>query len=459
MSIPSVALNEDSPAGSAFVRGGDDRIREFKTQVREILTIDHFFPSSGQSDACGRHKRITLIEATDIGAIPGTWVGTESTAILGAQTVSGKPELCFTNEDDWDVIITDGQKIALQNSRLPNNTYLIGRNAAGAANVNMFKVNASDIIEFATFPITPSAAPDADYEVANKKYIDDMKSTTAVADKIPVMGTSGYMPDASVDTTALKTATGEVSGTSWTSYTLPGGTYGFYPQVKCSGGNGAAMTIGGDMYGFQVANKVTATTYYTAIFMRMEDGVTGYAQQRYVTASGTDHWIFLLIDKTTKDIIGAYQAPDHPAYGNGGDFDKVSHPFGNYDETKHEIILVDQETIAELKAQVTEEKSLLTLVNEEYKPNMTREIGYQPIHSGRFIDKKPELVQSIPTYIKVRGLSRLTQVDKDVRDEKRKQVAEKVEQDKQRRQQARTSAETKLKALGLTEEELVTLRV
>jgi len=173
MSVPTVALNEDSPAGSAYIRGGDDRIREYKLQVREILQVDHYFPSSGQSDACGRHKRITLMEAADIGAVHGTWDGTESIVFLGAQTEAGKPELCYRDEDDTDVILTAVGKIALQNSRLPNNTYLIARNQAGAANVNMFKVNASDIIEFATFPITPSAAPDANYEVANKKYVDD----------------------------------------------------------------------------------------------------------------------------------------------------------------------------------------------------------------------------------------------------------------------------------------------
>jgi hypothetical protein len=190
MGLPTVALNEDSPAGSAYIRGGDDRIREYKLQVREILEIDHFFPSSGQSDACGQHKRITLLEATDIGAIPATWVGTESTVFLGAQTEAGKPELCYRDEDDTDVILTDVGKIALQNGRLPNQTYLIARNQAGAANVNIFKVNASDIIEFATFPITPSAAPDADYEVANKKYIDD---------KFPVnlaSGVTGTLPAA-----------------------------------------------------------------------------------------------------------------------------------------------------------------------------------------------------------------------------------------------------------------------
>jgi hypothetical protein len=190
MSLPTVTLNEDSPAGTAYIRGGDDRIREYKLQVREILAIDHFFPSSGQDDACGRHKQMTLIEATNIGTGVVGGVGVPAITVLGGQTVSGKSELVYTDEDNTDVIITDVGKIALQNSRLPNNTYLIARNQAGAANVNMFKVNASDIIEFATFPITPSAAPDADYEVANKKYIDD---------KFPVnlaSGVTGTLDDA-----------------------------------------------------------------------------------------------------------------------------------------------------------------------------------------------------------------------------------------------------------------------
>lgn len=60
--------------------------------------------------------------------------------------------------------------------RLENNTNLRARNAANDGDVNIIKVNASDIPEFAQFPITPSAAPDADYEVANKKYVDDQIS-------------------------------------------------------------------------------------------------------------------------------------------------------------------------------------------------------------------------------------------------------------------------------------------
>ena len=57
--------------------------------------------------------------------------------------------------------------------RLENNFALRSRNAANDADVNLFKLNGSDIMEFSFFPITPSSAPDADYEVANKKYVDD----------------------------------------------------------------------------------------------------------------------------------------------------------------------------------------------------------------------------------------------------------------------------------------------
>lgn len=102
MGLPTVALNEATPAGASYVRAGDDRIREYKTQVREILEVDHYFPSSGQNDACGRHKQMTLIEAANIGS------GAAGIPILGAQTADGKPELVFTDEDDTDVQITKG---------------------------------------------------------------------------------------------------------------------------------------------------------------------------------------------------------------------------------------------------------------------------------------------------------------------------------------------------------------
>lgn len=97
---PTVALNEASPAGDSYVALGDNRIREYKTQVREVMEVDHDFPSSGQTETAGQHKQVTLQESADIGS------GDEGVPILGAQTYDGKPELTYTDEDDNDVQIT-----------------------------------------------------------------------------------------------------------------------------------------------------------------------------------------------------------------------------------------------------------------------------------------------------------------------------------------------------------------
>lgn len=172
--IPTVSLNENTPTGGSFVRDGDDRIREYKTQNREILEIDHVYPSSGQSATAGQHKQVTLQEAADIGT------GATGVPVLGAQTVDGKPELTFTDEDDNDVILTDSGKISLQNGRLPNDTYLIGRNNADDGDINVLKVGTSNTVTFGVVTtlvdaslLSTSAAPTTDAMISNKKYVDD----------------------------------------------------------------------------------------------------------------------------------------------------------------------------------------------------------------------------------------------------------------------------------------------
>lgn len=75
---------------------------------------------------------------------------------LGIGTATPATEL----EVDGDINVT-------------NDTDLIG----GIQKQNLLDKSASETVSgeytFSTFPITPSAAPDADYEVANKKYVDD----------------------------------------------------------------------------------------------------------------------------------------------------------------------------------------------------------------------------------------------------------------------------------------------
>lgn len=104
-SIPTTAWDENSPAGSQAVSLGDDRIREMKTQVREVVSVDHKMGSSGNDPDNGKHNKITLLEQSDLGT------GTNGKPILGAQTANSKAELIFTNEDDVDIQITKDTKI------------------------------------------------------------------------------------------------------------------------------------------------------------------------------------------------------------------------------------------------------------------------------------------------------------------------------------------------------------
>lgn len=57
--------------------------------------------------------------------------------------------------------------------RLSNNAYLRSRNAADSADINICKVNASDVIEFASFP-QKSGTPSNNDDLANKAYVDSV---------------------------------------------------------------------------------------------------------------------------------------------------------------------------------------------------------------------------------------------------------------------------------------------
>jgi len=103
--IPTTSYDPTSPAGSQAISLGDDAIRLLKVQIQEVIDVDHDFPSSGQAADVGQHKQVTLQEQADLGT------GAAGATILGSQTVSGKGELVYTDEDDNDIQITSGGKI------------------------------------------------------------------------------------------------------------------------------------------------------------------------------------------------------------------------------------------------------------------------------------------------------------------------------------------------------------
>ena len=121
MSIPTVSWDETSPAGTQAASLGDNRIRELKTQIREVVDVDHKFDSSGQDADMGKHNKVSLLETADLGT------GAVGKPILGAQTVNGKAELVFTDEDDNDIQITsNGALLSVASGTFPKTVLLMG---------------------------------------------------------------------------------------------------------------------------------------------------------------------------------------------------------------------------------------------------------------------------------------------------------------------------------------------
>jgi len=171
---PTTSWDETSPAGSDALNQGDNSIRLVKTSIREVIAVDHKFGSSGSDVDNGKHNWVSLLAQADIGT------GAAGKPILGAQTVAGKGELLFTDVDNNDVQLTSLGKLYLDAGRISNNVWLIARNAANSANVNLIKANASDAVELPDgATLSSAAAPTANAQIANKKYVDDQITSHA----------------------------------------------------------------------------------------------------------------------------------------------------------------------------------------------------------------------------------------------------------------------------------------
>lgn len=167
----------------------------------------------------------------------------------------------------------------------------------------------------------------------------------------------------------LKTSQGyiETNNTSGLSFTVPGGQYGFFPQIAVSQeGN----------YVYWKGPSTDSATHQTR--MRLWAAYEPHfclIHIRYVTASGEVYWLFFLRDKATKKVIASYGAPDHPCFGNGGKPLLVSHPFPEFDPATQEIIVVNP-SLAEVKSierqcvvedETKPDRKFLQVVREDYE--------------------------------------------------------------------------------------------
>ena len=148
----------------------------------------------------------------------------------------------------------------------------------------------------------------------------------------------------SIGTAELKLSSGSVSTKSTTGVllTLPGGSYGHWPQI--SGQYNTTAYVGWNKAsGIAISSMEISSSTPTAVIRltSFSSSYYTYASQNYHASSGEVFWIFALRDKATKDIICMYQSPDHPAYGNGGDPNIVQHPFPGFNPDTEEIVVIN----------------------------------------------------------------------------------------------------------------------
>lgn len=178
--ILSAAWNKDVPAATLGLNVSNPLILANFAALETAIGANHDFSTGGTNS--GKHTTIVLEEQSsvttstnemgfyckDLGTAPGIYVRPQSngTAIQWSD-ISGNIVAAALGAD-----IIDETKIA--DDGIDSEHYNDGSiDTAHIANNQITAALIEDDITFDQFPSTPSTAPDADYEVANKKYVDD----------------------------------------------------------------------------------------------------------------------------------------------------------------------------------------------------------------------------------------------------------------------------------------------
>ena len=165
----------DTPAGGDDPSEGDDRIREAKVAVQEILDVDHYMEASGANvydDAArGKHRQVTFKEAV---AITSVLAGEGA---LFVKEVDGIPELHFCDDEDNVVQLTTGGLTKLTSAALTGvlayNAYSTCKDIGGTGTINLIRGTTGDKAQLPDGArLASSAAPISSYDIANKGYVD-----------------------------------------------------------------------------------------------------------------------------------------------------------------------------------------------------------------------------------------------------------------------------------------------
>jgi len=106
MAIPTIAWDESAPLGLSEKKQGASRIRELKTQIRELFEVDHHLETTntpaytGWSTFTGWHKKVTFYEQDS------DQIASENTGVMYAKEVDSKAELFWYDEQDNVIQLT-----------------------------------------------------------------------------------------------------------------------------------------------------------------------------------------------------------------------------------------------------------------------------------------------------------------------------------------------------------------
>jgi microcystin-dependent protein len=173
-----MSFDKTKPAATTTLRASNPEILANWVALESAIDQDHDFATGGAQT--GKHNKVSLIEAADIGT------GAEGLPILGAQTTSGKAELVFTDEDDNDVQITSGGKILSASLDLKDEDNMASDSATHAASQQSIKAYVDNLVPAGIIvPYGGSSAPSG-WLLCNGSAV----SRTTYATLFAIIGTS-----------------------------------------------------------------------------------------------------------------------------------------------------------------------------------------------------------------------------------------------------------------------------
>lgn len=151
--------------------------------------------------------------------------------------------------------------------------------------------------------------------------------------------------------TATGSSSGSCAGSSSTIITMTN-EYCFFPNIYAS-------VNSGDEQPFLMPQRIDGSS--GAFALSKDSNSSSYdVDWRYVNSSDPEHWIFVNVEKSTGEIIGVWEAPDHP---------KGMKPFGNPSQ-EYAVYLIDNDKLTDMKQKKkdsSERKSLARIIFENYE--------------------------------------------------------------------------------------------